>query len=610
MKLDPPTAKRFTFLLSRRFWPLLTVQALAAFADNLLRAAVVLLLWQMWTEDARLRWPDAIAALALLLPFVVFSGIGGAWADRLDKAVLVRRLRWLELALAALAAAALLLQSAPLALTLLLGYGIRAALFGPTKFALLPQHLRREELIDGTALVVASGFIAIVAGVLLGTWLAAAGDWLGLAVVLLASALVGLGAAFALPAAPPAVRFERGAAWRATLREVRAQPAQINSILGISWFWAAGVWLLMLAPDWLLGASGTREAAVGHAALLLVGGIVLGALLCLVAARRQVEIGLVPAGAVALAGFGFDLWLAAPAGAMVASGVPWRGAVDLLGLGAAAALFVVPLYGLLQTRVPQARLARVFALNNIANALLMIAAAVLVQALLALGASPGSLLAGLLIAHALVALYIFALVPEFLLRFLAWLLANGVYRLRVHGREHISAEGPMLVVCNHVSFMDAIITLGAIPRPARFVMHWKIFQVPVLKWLFRAARAIPIAGAKENPEIMAQAFSVVGAQLAAGEVVGIFPEGGLTRDGEIAPFKPGVERILAAHPVPVVPMALCGLWGSVFSRAPGAPWPRRVWSRVELRIGPPLAPEGLTAEQLEAAVRALRGTWR
>src|SRR5690606_28767791 len=136
---------------------------------------------------------------------------------------------------------------------------------------------------------------------------------------------------------------------------------------------------------------------------------------------------------------------------------------------------------------------------------------------------------------------------------------------------HVPDEGPALIVCNHVSYMDALILAATIPRPVRFVMYWKIFNIPVMRWIFRTARAIPIAGARENPELMQRAFDAIDAALAEGEIVGIFPEGALTKDGEIAPFKSGVEKILEraaarGQVVPVVPMALRGMWSSMWSR--------------------------------------------
>jgi 1-acyl-sn-glycerol-3-phosphate acyltransferase len=212
--------------------------------------------------------------------------------------------------------------------------------------------------------------------------------------------------------------------------------------------------------------------------------------------------------------------------------------------------------------------------------------------------------------NAAVTLWIFLLVPEFLMRFVDWLLISVLYRVRANGLERIPDEGPALLVCNHVSFMDALIIMGSVRRPVRFVMYYKIFKVPVLSFVFRAAKAIPIAGGKEHPKLMARAFDAVDAALAEGELVCIFPEGGLTLDGEIAAFRPGVEKILARRPVLVIPMALRGLWGSMWSRRDSkvgrARLPRRFRAHIELSVGEPM-PASSNAAAMETAVRDLRG---
>jgi len=212
--------------------------------------------------------------------------------------------------------------------------------------------------------------------------------------------------------------------------------------------------------------------------------------------------------------------------------------------------------------------------------------------------------------NALVAIYIYGLVPEFLLRFMAWMLVKAVYRLRTEGIEHIPTEGPALLAANHVSFADAVVIMGASPRPICFVMDYRIFRIPVLSFIFRHCGAIPIASAKEDPVMMEKAFAEVSTALENGELVGIFPEGGITRDGEVQVFRSGISRILAANPVPVVPLALSGLWGSFFSRVDGHamknPFRRGLFSSIVLRAGAPLAAD-VTPAQLREQVRALQG---
>lgn len=206
------------------------------------------------------------------------------------------------------------------------------------------------------------------------------------------------------------------------------------------------------------------------------------------------------------------------------------------------------------------------------------------------------------------------MVPEFLIRFMAWLLIRAAYRVRSEGLEHIPEEGPAVLVCNHVSFVDAVILMGASPRPVRFVMDHHIFRIPLIRYIFLHSRAIPIASAKDDPALLEQAFTDIGAALDEGELVCIFPEGGITKDGELQPFRPGISRILARNPVPVIPLALGGLWGSFFSRVEGAamskPFRRGFFSRISLRAGAPVAAQEATPEGLQVLVGQLRGQER
>jgi len=212
-----------------------------------------------------------------------------------------------------------------------------------------------------------------------------------------------------------------------------------------------------------------------------------------------------------------------------------------------------------------------------------------------------------------VAIYIYSLLPEFLVRFLSWILINVFYRMRPTGVENIPEDGPAVVVCNHVSFMDPILLSGCIRRPMRFVMYYRIFQIPLLRLFFDNMRAIPIASRMENEQLMNEAFERVDEELAAGNIVCIFPEGGITRDGEVQRFRPGIEKIIARRPVPVVPVALGRLWGSWFSRRKGGgirTMPGRLFSRVIVTVGEPVPPREVTAAGLELLVRTLRGEAR
>jgi 1-acyl-sn-glycerol-3-phosphate acyltransferase len=285
---------------------------------------------------------------------------------------------------------------------------------------------------------------------------------------------------------------------------------------------------------------------------------------------------------------------------------------DLALLALFAGLYSVPMYALIQLRAQPTHRARIIAANNILNALFMIVSSLGVGLLLKAGFTIPEvfLVVGLL--NAVVAVYIFLLVPEYLLRFLAWILTHVIYRFRVRGEEHIPVEGAAILVCNHVSFVDAVLLMAASPRPIRFIMDHRIFAVPVLGWLFRLGKAIPIAPQREDAAAYENAFAQARAVLTDGQLLAIFPEGGLTRDGELAEFKGGIMKVLATHPVPVVPLALQNLWGSFFSRvekgvAMVKPFRRGFFSPVGLVAGPAVPAAQVSPQLLRGKVAELLG---
>jgi 1-acyl-sn-glycerol-3-phosphate acyltransferase len=294
----------------------------------------------------------------------------------------------------------------------------------------------------------------------------------------------------------------------------------------------------------------------------------------------------------------------------LSGGNNWRIIFDLLLIGIFGGFYIVPLYALVQSRSAEAHRSRVIAGLNILNALFMVIAAV--TAMLVLGPAGMDIPELFLISailNAVVAIYIFTLVPEFLMRFLVWILIHSIYRVKVTGMEHIPEEGPVIVASNHVSFVDPLILGGMIRRPVNFVMYYKIYKIPVLNFIFRTGKAIPIAGRSEDPEILETAYRRMHGVLETGDVLGIFPEGKISSDGELNEFKPGIDKIIAEKPVPVVPMALCNLWGSMFSRRDPLykRRPYKLWSLIELRIGEPIPPEEVSAARLQQEVQKLRG---
>ena len=623
---------QFGLLKQKRFAPFFATQFLGAFNDNLFKNALVVLLTFQAARWTTLR-PELLANLAagiFILPFFLFSATAGQLADKYDKAMLARLVKLLEMAIMGVAAAGFFLTSLPVLMGALFLLGCHSTLFGPVKYAILPQHLREEELVGGNALIEAGTFVAILIGTLAGGLLAgsvAHPAWIAVGgfVVALAGYLTSRG----IPAAPaPAPELKvnlnpLSETWR-NIAFARENRTVFLSILGISWFWLYGALFLAQFPAYGKFVLGGGESSVTLLLATFTVGIGVGSMLCERMSGKHVEIGLVPFGSIGLTLFGLDLYFASPTGlagaaphellALLAMPAVWRVLFDLLMLGMFGGFFIVPMYALVQLRSSPEHRARIIAANNILNALFMVVGALGAAALLGEGLSIPALFGLGALLNAAVALYIYGLVPEFLLRFIAWLLVKAVYRLRTSGLAHIPHEGAAVLVANHVSFADAVIIMGASPRPIRFVMDHRIFRTPLLGFIFRHCGAIPIASAKEDPVMLEAAFAEVGRALENGDLVGVFPEGHLTRDGELQPFRPGISRILAANPVPVVPMALSGLWGSFFSRIDGSamqtPFRRGVFSDIALQVGAPVPPGEATPEHLQQKVLALRGACR
>ncbi len=623
-------ANQYSLLAERRFAPFFVTQFLGAFNDNIFRNGLIIV---VTFHGTKLFGLDAsqlanIAGALFILPFFLFSALAGQLADKFEKARLIRRIKLLEVALMSVAAFAFLNDNFSALFFVLFLMGCQSALFGPVKYAYLPQQLASNELIGGNALVESGTYLAIILGLIVGGFAVAADpiDLRLLSGALIAMAVFGYVLSRFIPetrAVDPELVVSANV-WKETWRVVgfaRADPQVFLSILGISWFWFFGSVMTLQIPGYTLDVLRGNE---GVTTLLLVAfalGVGSGALMCEKMSGKRIELGLVPFGSIGLSVFAIDLYFAQPTmlstdisniAAFLGRSGSFRILADLALLGAFGAFYSVPLYALIQQRASSRRLSRIIAANNIVNALFMVAAAMMALLLLNLGLTIPQLFLVLAILNASVAAYIYCLLPEFLMRFLAWILVNSLYRIRTKGIENVPETGPAVLVCNHVSYVDALLIGGSVPRPVRFVMWFRIFDIPLLNFLFRTAKAIPISSASEDADLLARAMDQIDEELADGNLVCIFPEGAITRDGEIQPFRPGVDVILRRRAVPVVPISLSGLWGSWFSRKQGKV--RRLPGRLRLpvcvNIGGPVSPDEVTATKLELLVRNLRGRMR
>jgi len=619
---------QFALLRQRRFAPYFLTQLLGAFNDNVYKNALIALIAfvAVRESDAQSGLLINLAAGVFILPFFLFSALSGQIADKYEKSTLIRHIKLAEIGIMICGAAALWLGSMPLLIAVLFLMGTQSAFFGPIKYGILPQHLHESELVGGNGLVELGTFLAILLGTIAGTQLIdkAGGSVVPVAVVIIAIAVVGYIASRSIPSAQASdptlnIRFNPvGETWR-LMSYTRKHRVIFQSILGISWFWFMGATYLAQFPVYARDVLGGGVDLFTLLLALFSVGIAIGSVLCERLSHGQVEIGLVPFGAIGLTCFGLDLVWATPGAPLgmdlgvmefLRADGALRVALDVFLIGLFGGFYIVPLYALIQKLSAPDRLARAIACNNVMNAIFMVASAVVVLVMLSFGLSIAQVFLAMAIMNALVAVYIFRLVPEFLMRFLIWLLIHTLYRVRKHGLENIPEEGAVVLAVNHVSFVDALIVGGCIRRPVRFVMYYKIFKLPIMNFIFRTARAIPIAGQREDKAMYDRAFAEMQAAIDAGDVLCIFPEGEITRDGKMNPFKPGIRKLLDVRQAPVVPIALQGLWGSLFSRKGGRAFlkmPRRLFARIGLVVGEPIAPEDVAVDALQAQVTELRG---
>ncbi len=607
-------------LRARRFGPLFWTQLWGALNDNLFKSALVAMLTfgALARSGAALDQLVNLATGLLVLPFFLFSAMAGELADRCDKAKLARILKGTELGVMLLAGLGFALNSLPLLFSALFLMGTQSAFFGPIKYAMLPQHLKEEELVGGNALIEAATFVAIVIGTLAGTLLVSLTSASAVAFIMVAIALLGLRAAQHIPVAPslyePATNtrpvrdaLRPIATLRATLRSMRT-PRLRWAILGVSAFWLVGAVLLGQLPrlSQSLAAGGGVDGGMSgeHTLALLLTlfsvGIGAGSFM---AERIAHRFGVIAEGTLALAATGMALSLV---GLSISSSLIGS-CVALTMAGAMGGVFIVPLYAAMQRQARDDERARVIAANNLINALFMVIGAAYAAFRLSTGAPLAQLFLELALFVAALALVTLVLTLRDVLHLVFRGVVRVMYRIDDEGTDLLPESGAALIAINHESFIDGFVVGSLLRRRVRFVMDYRMSKMPLMKYLFRVGGVIPIASRKEAPEVLDAALQAIDEALANGEVVAIFPEGKCTRDGQTDIFRRGMERILEKQPVPVVPVSLTGLYGGFFSYAHGHPmtsWPRRFRSKLRLRMGAPLPPT-LDADTYREHVLAL-----
>ena len=618
---------QFSLLTKRRFLPYFLTQALGAFNDNLYKNALLLLIAfggiSAKSDSALL---TNLAAGLFILPFFLFSPIAGQIADKFEKSKLIRWVKGLEVIIMGLAAAAIVMGNVWMMMLLLFLMGLQSSLFGPVKFALLPQQLDDDELVGGNALVEMGTFIAILVGTITaGIFFDFEQGLYWIAGGIVVFALLGFFSSQYIPNASandPELKIN----WNPfsemvnTIRQARENRSVYLSIMAISWFWFIGASYLTQFPNFARDFLGGSTQVVTLLLTLFSLGVALGSLLCEKLSGHKIELGIVPIGSLGMSIFGIDLYFSVAgiqvmedmsAMAFIQQPENFRLMFDIAMVSAFGGLFVVPLQALIQHRSDEKNRAQIIAANNMFNAIFMVASAGIgILALVVIELTIPEYFLVLAIMNIVVAIYVYSRVPEFVLRFFIWMLGHTLYRVQDRGLENIPDTGAAVLVCNHVSFVDAMLIAGTCHRPVRFVMDRSIAEMKGLRTFFKIAKTIPICSPKANIEVYENAFKRIKEELDSGEIICIFPEGKLTTDGEVDTFKSGIERIIKETPVQVVPMALGGMWGSIFSHKDGhalTKRPRRFWSKVTLTVSPAQSAANVSAASLEHDVKTLLG---
>ncbi len=618
---------QFGLLATRRFRPFFLTQFFGAFNDNVFKNALVIIITFQAMDLYRMS-PDVIINIAtglFILPFFLFSATAGQLADKYEKAKLIRIIKVFEIIIMGFAFVAFLFNNITALIILLFFMGTQSTFFGPIKYSILPQHLNSGEIVGGNAMVGMGTFLAILIGTIAGGLLCEIDKSFVTGFSVLIFAIAGWQFSRSIPDAQPStpglkINWNIFSQTWSIIRYAKKDRAIFLSILATSWFWFLGAAYLTQIPNFTREVLNSSGIIITLLLTIFSVGIGTGSLLCERMSGKKIDLGLVPLGAIGLSIFGIDIFFASSIspGAEITGirqflAVPGsiRIITDILLIGIFGGFYIIPLISFIQVRAREEYRARVIAANNILNALLMVIAAVC-----------GVLFIGILdftipdfflliaIINIAVSLYIFSIIPEFVLRFLIWVISHTIYSVKHSDLKNIPDEGPALLVSNHVSYVDGLIIGGACRRPIRFVVFDPIYRTPLLNFIFRFGKAIPIAGKKQNSTVYRDAFEKINMALDEGELVCIFPEGHITPDGKIHEFKRGIEKIIKDRPVPVIPTALRGLWGSFFSRKDNRAMRRLTRgfrSKIEYMAGNPIDPGLVTAEKLREAVENLRG---
>ena len=595
---------RFSDLLrTRGFEALLWTQFLGALNDSVYKIVVTLLVVTTVSSSGGGGGELALVGAVFILPFFLFSGYAGHWADVHNKRKVLITTKSMEVGSMGLAILALYSANFELMLAVLFLMALQSTLFSPAKYGIVPEMVPDKDLSRANALIQMSTNLAIIVGTWIGGELVAVWrdrTWL-IGCLLTVVAMIGFSTSFGISKVPdpkarkpfpvnPWSEISQG------FRHLRKDKALWLTVLGISYFWLLGA---LLQLDIILFARDTLQVSEEWSARLITFlgvGIALGSVAAGRLSGDKVELGLTPLGSI---GMGFaGLWLASSG-----SSYAWA-AVSMGFLGFAGGLFIVPLTSLLQQRSGSGERGRLIATNNFVNMLgVLLASGALYLLSDVLSISPDRIVGVFAWVTFAVTLYMLTLIPDFLIRFVLWMVTHTFYRIRIVGQENVPFRGPALLVSNHVSLVDGFFVGACVQRFIRFLVYRPYYEQQPFHWVLKKMNAIPIQGG--DPEKVAESIELAREQLRQAHIVCIFAEGSVSRTGGMLPFKPGFERIMEGLDVPIIPVNLDRVWGSIFSFKDGRTffrWPERFPYPVTVSFGAALSSSAKAPEVRQAVL--------
>jgi len=591
----------------RGFWALIATQFQGAFSDNILRNLLLSMIVGMQMKAADRETFISVVTFLFSVPFLIFSMPGGWLADRFSKRQITIWTKGMEFGSMLLATAGLMSHQLWLSLVALTLVASQAALFGPSKYGLLPELLQEKSLSWGNGVIELGTFLAIIVGTVAGAGMAEGlhGHEQNAGFVLLGLSVIGFATSLGIdkvPAAAPTKAFRLnilGDLWK-QIGIMRQNRALLLAVLGNTYFWFLGSLLfstiVVYGPDVLH----VGQTKTGYLNAMLAVGIGLGSMAAGWVSDNKIEYGLIPLGSIGMTCTGFALGITSHG--MVGSAL-------LLGmLGFFAGFFAVPVNALIQNEPKEENKGGIIAAANLLSFVgIAISSGVYLVFTKYVHLDPRGVIVAASSITAFSTAYVLYLLPEWFGRLILFFATRTVYCVHVIGRDNFPEKGGALLVCNHMSFVDAALLVAATDRPIRFIMHQDIYDHPVVKPFAKMVRAIPISG-EQHPRELLQSLHAASDALRNGEAVCIFAEGQITRTGQLLPFRRGLERIMKGAAAPIIPVNLDGVWGSIFSFERGRfLWkvPRRIPYSVTVSFGAAMASDS-TAPSIRAAVQELQ----